>query len=135
MKKTLLLCLLLAYSLMGYAQSSVYDSATRYRISPSFNVAMDTLINRAAADPGDTGEDNESAALMRYKNFMGNRICLDVPPGADMRLPMRTALSSYMTYFDDYCPGSGFTDNLQCWGRLPITTIPRYTRAVSCRYG
>jgi hypothetical protein len=92
-----------------------YDSAIRYRMSPSFYVAMDKLIARASS-PADTGGENEAYDLKQRKYFMGSRISLDVPTGTDMTTPMRKALGSYMTYFASYCPGSGFRGSWNCLG-------------------
>jgi len=117
MKHTLLLCLLVCSSLLATAQyMTVYDSAVRYRMSPTFSVAADMLIQQAAANPADTGEGSDASQLLRWKYFMSDRISLDVAVGADMYAPMSSALSSYMTYYGDYCPGSGFTGNWNCIG-------------------
>ena len=64
MKRTILLCLIMAYNSLGFAQS--YDSAIRYNmIAPTFSVAVDTLIARAvAANPANTGEQ-----LLLIKNY------------------------------------------------------------------
>ena len=80
MKHTLLCMLLACGTLVGYTQ--VFDSAIRYRMSPSFYAAMDTLIARAT-NPTDTSKENEAELLTRQKYFMGSRICLDVPAGGD----------------------------------------------------
>ena len=50
-----------------------YDSAMRYRmVTPSFYVAMDTFISRA--DTVDTSGESERYTLVRFKNFMGNKV-------------------------------------------------------------
>jgi len=114
MKQTIFLCLLMAFSSIASAQN--YDSATRYLLSPSFSVAVDTLVARAvAANPTDTGEGSKMMALSRFKNFMGSRISYDVAAGTDMYAPMSMALSTYSLY-------SGSCSSLSNWQPLgPFT--------------
>jgi hypothetical protein len=105
MKHTLLSFLLLASGICVNAQS--YDSAIRYRLSPSFSVAVDTLIQRAMTlAPDDTGEDSKASTLSRYKSYMVDRISYDVSAGTDMTVPMGTALSAYSSFIGS-CSGSG----------------------------
>lgn len=47
---------------------------------------------------------------------MGPRISNDVAVGTDMYSPMVTALGAYKTYYNDYCPGTGFTGDWKCMG-------------------
>ena len=114
MKNTLFFYLLVAFGSIASAQS--YDSAVRYRMSaPSFYAAADTLIARAVATyPADTSDGNESNELIRWKDFMGSRISLDVPLGGDMTAPMGGALSSYLTFAGSSCTGTGYTGAWQC---------------------
>lgn len=115
MKHTFTLCMLLLCTLLTNAQS--YDSALRYRlVSPSFYQAMDHFIQQAATDLVDTSEENVVNVLERRKLWMSSRISNDVPLGEDMFAPMNKALVSYMAYYNDYCPGSGFTGNWSCLG-------------------
>jgi hypothetical protein len=109
MKRTLLLCLLMAAAGICSAQ---YEAAVRYLDTTlSFYAAMDTLI--AHANPADTGEANQ---LVRLKNFMGSRISNDVAAGDERTGPMITALKYYRDYYSTYCPGSGYTGNWKCVG-------------------
>ncbi len=109
MKQTLLLFLIMAFTGLCYGQ---YDSAAQYRMAtPTFSVAMDTLIARATSATM-TGEGSPAATLERYKRFMGTRISYDVPLGGDMTAPMGAALRSYMSYVAS-CPSSG---NWSCLG-------------------
>ena len=114
MKLKLFLSLLLCYSIITNAQIyNIYDSAIRYRMAvPTFSVAADTLIARSVASGTDEGE-NPSYILTRWKNFISNRICNDVPLGADMYSPMGGALNSYISFTGGGCSGTGFTGNWQ----------------------
>ncbi len=106
MKNRIVLCLLLAAFNIASAQS--FDSALRYRmLAPSFSVAADTLIARAAAaSPTDTSEASKVNSLAKFTTFMRNRISLDVPLGSDMYAPMSSALSAY-SYYVGSCPAAG----------------------------
>ncbi len=89
MRNYLLVPMLLC-SIFSTAQN--YDSATHYlNPSISFEVAMDTLIQRA----GISTSDSEENALSRFKDFMGARISLNVATGGDMYAPMAQALNTY----------------------------------------
>jgi len=121
MNRSIVLFTLALFScIISCAQS--FDSAVRYRMSPSFYSAADSLISMAiTADPSDTGEGGKANTLLIWKNFMGSRISLDVQASGDMYAPMKEALLSYRTYFDSYCPVDGFGGNWKCIG--PYTTI------------
>jgi hypothetical protein len=117
MKHTFTLCMLLLCTLLTNAQS--YDSALRYRlVSPTYYEAMDHFIQQAATDLIDTSEEKVIDVLERRKLWMSGRISNDVPLGEDMFAPMNKALVSYMAYYNDYCPGSGFTGNWSCLGPI-----------------
>ncbi len=117
MKNTLLLCMLLACSQIAPGQ---YEAAIHYRaISPTFSIAVDTLIQRAkAANPSDTSEGGDVNALTRWKDFMGNRICNNVVVGGDMFAPLSQALGIYMSSSG---PCTGGVSNWQCLGPFTST--------------
>ena len=103
------------YTLVASAQS--YDSAIQYRLNtPSYHLAMEHFINDALVSPYDTGEERASAVLERRKLWLGSRICNDVSVGSNLVAPMNSALSSYMTYYNSYCPGSSYSGNWNCLG-------------------
>jgi hypothetical protein len=123
MKYVLCLCLFMAFFIIAPAQ--MYDSALRYRLStPTFEVAADTLIARAMADPTDTTEGGPANSLKKWKHFMGSRISTDVPTGGDMYAPYGLAMGAYMS--TAYCAGiSGYTGNWSCTG--PFTNTYGYS--------
>lgn len=118
MRSTLTILLWAACCATSFAQA--YDSALTYRLSsPTLYEAMDHFVAAAASDPSDTGEEKRSEVLERRKVFMGGRASFDVSLGADMFAPAAVGLVSYMAYYNDYCPGSGFTGNWTCMGPFP----------------
>lgn len=51
----------------------LYDSAIRYRMTtPTYFEAMDSFISQAAANPADTGAENNSTVLERDRLYMGS---------------------------------------------------------------
>lgn len=115
MRNTLTILLWAACCATSFAQA--YDSAVTYRLSsPTLYEAMDHFVAEVAADPSDTGEEKRSDVLERRKVFMGGRASFDVALGSDMFTPAAVGLVSYMAYYNDYCPGSGYTGNWACMG-------------------
>ncbi len=115
MRRTLIFCFLLLCSTKAISQA--YDSAIRFHLSsPSFNQAMDHFIQQAIVDTTLTGEESRPSILERKKLWSGKRISNDVPIGEDMVAPMNLALASYMTHYNDYCPGIGYSGNWKCLG-------------------
>ncbi len=115
MRPFLLFSLVFIYSLSCCAQ---YDSAVHFRMPTlSFRTAADTLIQRAAADPTDTGEGSTANVLLRWEKFMGSRISNDVGQGSDMTAPLAKATSYYISHISNYCnSGSSFNGNWKCLG-------------------
>ena len=75
MKKIFLIACLLAGYTIAYAQ---YDSAVRYRMPISFHEAADSLISEAMTGPAPGGEGGEANTLLKWRDFMGSRLCADV---------------------------------------------------------